>query len=154
MSIVLDNLKEAIKGESNAMRKYELYAKKAEKENLPEIANLFKATSFAESIHIKNHLKALSVITNSEIKLEDIVNIDEESLKKKVKSTEINLLDAIEGEIYETKKMYKEFLRNSKKEKSDVAELTFTLAKKAEKVHANTYRKYHKLPLSIILAQE
>ena len=56
MSEVIDNLKAAINGESNARRKYELFAERAIEENLPEIANLFKATSSAESLHIKNHL--------------------------------------------------------------------------------------------------
>ncbi len=144
MSIVIENLKEAIKGESNAKRKYELFAERADKENLPEISHLFKAVSIAESIHIKNHLKALSVITHSTIKLEEIVIINEEELKKKTDTTKSNLLDAIEGEIYETKKMYKTFVKNSKKNNNDVAELSFTLAKKAEKVHANLFRKYHK----------
>ena len=64
MSIVIENLKEAIKGESNAKRKYELYADQAVKENLPEIGHLFIAVAFAESIHIKNHVKALSSLLN------------------------------------------------------------------------------------------
>ena len=59
-SIVIDNLKEAIIGESKAQRKYELYAEQAIKENLVEIGHLFKAVAFAESIHIKNHIKAIS----------------------------------------------------------------------------------------------
>ena len=54
--IIIENLKEAINGESNAKRKYELYAEQAMKENLPEVANLFKAVSQAENIHVKNHL--------------------------------------------------------------------------------------------------
>jgi rubrerythrin len=87
MSIVIENLKEALNGESKAKRKYELYAQKAKEENHPEIAHLFKAVSFAESIHIKNHLRALSVMKGSEIKLDDIVSINEEELEQKVNFT-------------------------------------------------------------------
>lgn len=112
MSIGIENLKEAINGESNAMRNYELYAEKAREENLPEVAHLFKAISTAEAIHIKNHLRALEVITESEVKVEDFVNVNEEALKLSVKETKSNLLDAINGETYETKQMYKNFLKN------------------------------------------
>jgi len=144
MSIVIENLKEAINGESNAKRKYELYAEKAKEENLPEIAHLFKAISMAEAIHIKNHVRALEVITESEVKAENFVDVNEEALKLNVKETKSNLLDAINGETYETKKMYKIFLKNSKKEGNDVAELSFSLARKAEKVHAQIFSRYLK----------
>jgi len=100
---VVENLKQAIIGESNAKRKYEHFAEKAGSENHPEIANLFKAISFAESIHIKNHLKALTKITNSDIDLNDIVKIDEEELKKQVNDTRSNLIQSIAGETFEFK---------------------------------------------------
>ena len=40
--------------------------------------------------------------------------------------------------------MYKEFVKNAKKENSDVAELSFELARKAEKVHAGIFKDYIK----------
>lgn len=139
MEIVIENLKEALVGESTAKKKYELYANKASQENLPEVAQLFRAISSAEAIHIKNHLRALTVITGKEADLKSIVRVDEKELQNNIKSTEENLLDAIEGETYETKKMYKEFEKNAKKNKSYVAELTFSLARQAEKVHADLF---------------
>ena len=139
MSLIIENLKEAINGESNAKRKYEIYAEKAREENLPEIARLFKAISTAEAIHIKNHSKALEVITNSKVNVEDFVEVNENVLKKNAIDTKSNLIDAINGETYETKRMYKNFVRNSKKEGNEVAELSFTLARKAEKVHAKIF---------------
>ncbi len=139
MSLVIENLKDAIKGESNAKRKYEMFAEQAEKEGLPEISHLFKAVSFAESIHIKNHLKSLSIITKHEGKLEDIVKLNEEKIKSFIKDTSSNLINAIEGELYETNEMYKNFVKNAKKSSSDVAELSFSLARNAEKVHAKLY---------------
>jgi rubrerythrin len=144
MSIVIDNLKEAINGESNAKRKYELYAEKAREEKLPEVAHLFEAISSAEAIHIKNHLRALKVLTNSDVNVDDFVKVSEEDLKNHVNDTKSNLIDAINGETYETKKMYKDFEKNSKKEGNEVAELSFSLARKAEKVHADIFSEFLK----------
>ncbi len=142
---VVENLKQAIIGESNAKRKYEHFAEKAGSENLPEIANLFKAISFAESIHIKNHLKALTKITNSDIDLNDIVKIDEEELKKQVNDTRNNLIQSIAGETFEFKKMYKSYIKNAKKEDTFyLAEFSFDLARKAEIVHSKLYIEYLK----------
>ena len=144
MSTIIENLKEAINGESNAKRKYEIYAEIASEENLPEIAHLFKAVSAAETIHIKNHIRALEVITNSNVRLEDFLEVNEDLLKNNVKDTKANLIDAIEGETYETKHMYKNFVKNSKKEGIEVAELSFSLARNAEKVHAKIFNDYLK----------
>jgi rubrerythrin len=144
MSIVIENLKEAISGESNAKRKYQLYAQKAREENLPEIAHLLEAISSAEAIHIKNHMRALKVVTNKEVDIKEFVDVNEEILKEKVKDTKSNLIDAIRGETYETKQMYKNFLKNCKKVGNEVAELSFQLARKAEKVHAKIFNDYLK----------
>jgi len=144
MSLVVDNLKDAINGESNAKRKYELFSEQAAKENLNEIALLFKAASYAESLHIKNHLKALSGITKTTVNPEDFVRIDDNELKHHIKDTRSNLKQAIDGETYEFKKMYKQFVKNAQKEGDLVSELTFKLAREAEKVHARLYSNYLK----------
>ena len=144
MSAIIENLKEAINGESNAKRKYELYAEQAIKENLPEVAKLFTAVAHAESIHVKNHLKAMSSITNEEVVPNDFVVIKEDELKANVKDTKSNLTDAISGETYEVKKMYKDFLKNAKAGEYDVVELSFQLAREAEKIHAKLYSLYLK----------
>lgn len=145
MSIVIENLKEAINGESNAQRKYEFYAEQAIKENLEEIGHLFKAVAFAESIHIKNHVKALSTLLNSDVDVKDFLDINEEELKKKVKDTRSNLIDAIDGETYEFKVMYKNFMKNARKNEENVAELSIDLARKAENVHKKLYSKFLKM---------
>ncbi len=144
MSLVADNLKEAINGESNAKRKYELFEEQAVKENLNEIALLFKAASYAESLHIKNHFKALSVITKATVNPEEFVKVDDNELKNHVQDTRANLQEAIDGETYEFKKMYKQFVKNAIKEGDLVSELTFRLAREAEKVHAKLYSNYLK----------
>ena len=144
MSLVIENLKEALIGELKAKRKYELYAKKALEEYHPEIAYLFKAVSFAESIHIKNHTRALSVLTDSDININEIIQIDGKELKNNIGDTFSNLEDAIEGELYETKKMYKKFEKNANSLGQEVAELSFSLARDAERVHADHFSSYLK----------
>jgi rubrerythrin len=145
MVTVIDNLKEAIIGESTAKMKYELYSDKAQEENQPEIAHLFKTIAYAESIHIRNHLKALSKISEKEIKADDIVNLDQNEIKKEVNNTRNNLIQAIAGETYEFKTMYKGFIKNAKNEDLFLAEYSFDLARKAEKVHSKLFIKYLKM---------
>lgn len=144
MSKVTDDLKEALQGESEAKYKYRLFADKAKQENHPAVAHLFQAVAYAESRHIKNHLRALTVLTGRDINLEEIVNIDEDKLKTSVKDTISNLQDAVDGEVYETKIMYKRFEKNASSEGESVPELSFSLAREAEKIHANMFSKYLK----------
>ncbi len=144
ISVVIENLKEAIIGESNAKRKYELFAEKALNEGFSEIAHLFKAISTAESIHIKNHLKAIEEITKKSVDLNAIVNIEENVLKKQVRNTRNNLIQAIAGETFEFKKMYKGFMKNAKKNDVYLAEFSFDLARMAEIVHSKLYIKFLK----------
>ncbi len=139
MKGVIENLKEAINGESIAKRKYELFAQKAKEEDLIQIAYLFKAVAFAESIHIKNHLKALSILIGTEPKPEEFIKINVEEIKSIVKDTKTDLINAIAGEMFEFKKMYKNFIKIADKAGIDVAELSFTLARYAERVHAKLY---------------
>ena len=65
-------------------------------------------------------------------------------MRDNVKDTRSNLADAINGETHEVKKMYKKFLKNAKTAEQDVVELTFHLAREAEKIHAKIYSQYLK----------
>ena len=49
MAHTIENLKNAFAGESKANRRYLAFAKKAEKEGLPEIAKLLRAAAEAET---------------------------------------------------------------------------------------------------------
>ena len=62
-----ENLRSAFSLESQAHMKYATFAEKAEKENLPNMARLFKANSFAEQIHATNHLRILPGIRSSQL---------------------------------------------------------------------------------------
>ncbi len=114
-----ENLKNAFAGESQAHMKYLAFADKAEKENLTNVARLFRANSFAEEIHATNHLRTLSGIGK----------------------TSENLKAAIEGETYEVEEMYPTFISMAQEEQEKGAETVTKWALEAEKVHAGLYKK-------------
>jgi len=114
-----DNLQAAFAGESQANRKYLAFAKKAEEEGLPQVAKLFKATAEAETVHAHAHFRVLDGI----------------------KSTVENLGAAIEGEGYEFKEMYPEFLAKAQEEGNKPAEFSFKNALAVEEIHYGLYSK-------------
>lgn len=113
------NLKSAFAGESQANRKYQAFAKKAEEDGYPTVAKLFRAASEAEAIHAYSELKALGG----------------------VKSTAENLQAAIDGETYEFTTMYPGFIKEAEEEAASQAKKAFYNANEAEKVHAGLYKK-------------
>ena len=60
MSNSTENLQAAFAGESQASRKYLYFSEKADKDGQSQIAKLFRAASEAETVHARNHLRALS----------------------------------------------------------------------------------------------
>ena len=114
-----ENLKNAFAGESQAHIKYLAFAEKAEKEDLPNVARLFRANAFAEQVHATNHLKNLSG----------------------VHKTEDNLQVAIEGETFEVEEMYPVYIRVAEEQQEKGAEAVTKWALEAEKVHAGLYKK-------------
>ncbi|MBN1683124.1 rubrerythrin family protein [Candidatus Bathyarchaeota archaeon] len=119
MSETIEKLLEAFAGESQANRKYLAFAKKADEEGIPQAAKLFRAAAEAETIHALNHLR----------------------IAGKIGTTLSNLDEAINGETYEFKTMYPEFIVIAEKEKNRAAEWSFNIANKVEEVHANLYKK-------------
>lgn len=115
----IDNLMEGFAGESQATRKYSIYAKKAEAEGKVNAAKLFKAAAVAEEIHAQRHLEVAG----------------------KVGSTADNLQDAVNGETYEFETMYPDFLKDADPETDKAAIRSFTYAMEAEKVHARLYKE-------------
>ena len=113
------NLNDAFAGESQAHMKYLAFGDKAERENLPNVARIFRANSFAEQIHATNHLRTLSGI----------------------QSTSENLQAAIEGETDEIEEMYPAFIKDAQEEQELAAERMSIWAKAAEEVHAGLYKK-------------
>jgi rubrerythrin len=113
----MDDLKQAFAGESQAFRKYSIYAKKADQEGMPNIAKLFRTAAEAERIHAEGHFKAMGAI----------------------KSTADNLQDAIDGETYEHTEMYPPMLEKAEAD-GHKAKLMFGYAMKAEAGHAEVYK--------------
>jgi len=119
MSQTEQNLQEAFAGESQANRKYLAFAKKADQQGYPQVANLFRAAAEAETVHAHAHLRVL----------------------KGVKSTVENLKEAIAGETHEFKSMYPAMIDAARSEGEKAAERSFTYANEVEEIHAGLYQK-------------
>lgn len=113
------DLQEAFAGESQAFRKYLVFAMKADAEGFKNAAKLFRAAAEAEAIHAHNHLKALGA----------------------VKSTRENLGAAIGGETFEFEKMYPRMIEDAKAEGHAQALRSFQYAIDSERGHAELFKK-------------
>ncbi len=129
----IENLKAAYNGESTASAKYAAFAEKAKAEGFDTIAVMFLATSKSESVHARNHLKALE-------KLGEKVSGPQLGAFNVLTTTE-NLADAIKGETYEIETMYPGFIAEGEKEKAKDAVKSFSWAADTEKKHAAFYQK-------------
>ena len=114
-----ENLQAAFAGESQASRKYLYFAEKADQDNQPQIAKLFRAASEAETVHARNHLNALNGIG----------------------AVADNLKAAIGGEHYEFTEMYPGFIDKANEEKNTKAARSFNWANKVEKIHHALYEQ-------------
>jgi rubrerythrin len=111
------NLKDAFCGESKAHMKYLAFADKAEKEGKPNLAKLFTAIAYAESVHAINHLKALDGLQES------LANLDV----------------AWGGEDFEIESMYPAYKVVAELEEEKKAIKSFNWALEAEKDHRDFY---------------
>ncbi|RKX46958.1 MAG: rubrerythrin family protein [Thermotogae bacterium] len=112
-------LKEAFAGESMAHVKYLIFAEEAEKKGFKNLARLFRAISYAEYVHARNHFRELGMI----------------------KDTLENIQQGIDGEIYEAEEMYPVFNNTAKFQGEKGAERSTHYAWEAEKIHAEMYKK-------------
>ena len=119
MSKVIDDLNEAISGESQANQHYLAFAKKAEEEGHNQIAKMFRAIAKAEEIHAYNHMVSLGYI----------------------KDTAENIKMAIAGENYEHTTMYPEFIEDAIAEDHKKAKKSFRWAQKVEVIHEEIYKE-------------
>ena len=118
MSSTQENLQEAFAGESQANRRYLFFAAKAEKEEHPQTARLFRAAAEAETVHARRHLEAMDGI----------------------KSTEENLKEAVIGENHEFTEMYPGFIEQAKSDNNERAEISFIHANAVEQIHHGLYQ--------------
>lgn len=113
------NLKDAFSGESKANRKYLAFAKEAEKENKKGLAKLFRAVAEGETVHALNELNVSGGVNKSAD----------------------NLKEAIEGEAYESAKMYPQFAEDAKEEGQEKAAMVFSGAGKVEETHKKFFQE-------------
>lgn len=114
---VIKDLMAAFAGESQANRKYLIYAEQAEKDGYNNVARLFRAAAEAETIHAFNEFKKAG----------------------KLGDTAQNLQDAINGETYEYTEMYPEFAENATKIGDEKIANLFKGIGNVEDVHAKLY---------------
>jgi rubrerythrin len=126
----LINLQAAYEGESNASVKYSAFAIRAEVEGYFRVAALFRAAARAEQVHAAHHARIIA-------KLGGVPTAKFHA--PEVKTTAENLATAKAGEEYERDIMYADFIKEAEAVGSKDAIRTFTLAQKAENVHAQLY---------------
>ncbi len=110
-------LKAAFAGESQAAEKYMVFAEQADEEGFPNIAKLFRAISFAETRHARNHLRVM----------------------KGVNSTADNLAVAFAGESFEIDEMYPAYGEIAKVQNNTQASRAIRYAVKSEMDHKWMY---------------
>lgn len=116
-----ENLQAAFAGESQAHTKYLYYASKAKKDGYVQIAQLFEETAKNEKEHAKIWFKLLH--------------------DGEVPSTDVNLVDAADGENYEWTDMYPEFAKVAAAEGFNEIAFLFEKVAAIEKLHEERYKK-------------
>jgi len=110
------NLTEAYRFESNNSPLFSSYAEQAEKEGMPEVANFFRAISKTASIHADNFQKVLSAMGVTVTPTQPVII---------VKTSKLNIEDALKSVRIEAGIKYAEYLEQAKtdSEKGAVKEL-------------------------------
>jgi rubrerythrin len=112
-----ESLKAAFAGESQAAEKYMVFAEQAEEEGYGNVAKLFRAISFAETRHARNHLRVM----------------------KGINSTAANLLTAFGGESFEVDEMYPAYHAIAKAQGNNQAVRSVKYALRSEVDHKGMY---------------
>ncbi|MDD5700540.1 MAG: rubrerythrin family protein [Dehalococcoidales bacterium] len=132
-AITASHLRNAHGGESMAHMRYEIWAQKAEEDGFPNIARLFRAISYAETIHAKNHFNVLK---------EQFGDTPCNSMAVfGLGSTSQNLQGGIMGENFEIEEMYPTYLETAKYQNEGGAQRSFHYALSAEKIHRAMFVK-------------
>ena len=122
----IENMQSAYKGEKTATAKYQAFSAKAEAEGYHLIALLYNAVSAAENIHARNHR---AVIEDAGVAVPEITP------EYSVKTTKENLEEDVNGEAYEAKTMYPDFLKTAETANNQTAFLSLSYAMKTEQKH-------------------
>jgi rubrerythrin len=106
-------------GEAKAALRLKLFAKQADREDLPQIAQLFRVISFSEEIHGERALRML----------------------KEIKNTEENLKDSFESETTVAEVAYDQFLKVAAEVGDKTATVIFSHSRDVEDIHSKLYKK-------------
>lgn len=119
MSKTDENLKAAVAGESLARNRYSYFAEMAKKEGYRYIAKIFEEIAENEKYHAMEELKLL---------LGD-------------RDTTTNLMEAVDGELYEYEDMYPQYATEAEVEGNRAATILFQQIAKIEKQHHDRFKK-------------
>lgn len=114
-----NNVHDAFVGEAKAYQRLLMFAKKAEEEELPQIAHLFRAVAAAEGVHSRRHF----------------------GLLESVSETQTNLETAFQSENAVNGVHYLRMLQEAEQDGEEKAELVFSQARDVEAEHANLYKR-------------
>lgn len=106
-------------GEAKAALRLKLFAKQADKEDLPQIAKLFRVIAFSEEIHGERALRML----------------------REIKDTEQNLKDSFDSEFAVAGVAYDQFLKIAAEVRDTASSLIFSHSRDVEDIHASLYKK-------------
>jgi rubrerythrin len=126
------NLRSAFAGESQAHMRYAIYAERAKNEGYPNVSRLFTAIAFAELVHARNHYRNIG-------SKGDATTVSKAAFG--TRNTTEDLQAGIDGENFEIKEMYPAFKKVAEFQGEKAAEISFTWALEAEKIHAGLYQK-------------
>lgn len=127
------NLRSAFGGESQAHMRYGIWADVAEKEGFGNVAKLFRAVSFAETIHATSHFSVLKDIKGA-FAVTSMAGFG-------IGRTKENLENAIEGETFEINEMYPTYKNTAEFQGEKNAERSFLWALETEKEHAKLFAR-------------
>lgn len=116
-----ENILNAFIGEAKAYFRLQAYAEKAQEEEVPQIALLFRAIAEAERVHATRQLNLVR----------DLV----------VKDTDTNLELSFQREKTVSENVYPDFLKDAEEEGETAAAVAFSHARDAEGYHAKLYER-------------
>jgi rubrerythrin len=126
------NLRSAYAGESQAHMRYAIYSDRAKKEGFLNVSRLFMAVAFAEKVHASNHYRNIRTKGAATTVSAAVFG---------PRSTAEDLQAGIDGETFEIEEMYPTYKAAAAFQAEKAAELSFTWALEAEKIHVALYKK-------------
>jgi len=114
-----NNVHRAFVEEAKAHQRLLMFARKAEEEDLPQIAHLFRAVATAEAIHSRRHF----------------------ALLESVSDTQANLERAFQSETVVNDLHYPRMLQEAEGDGEEAVALVFSQARDVEGFHAKLYKR-------------